>query len=175
METLRHDDAVNGRTTRARAAGDRNILETTSGSDHHQINAATIPCHLFDSVPVLTEIARSLMRGRKFDLQSAGLPFATSKSCLPPVFVRSPIAHRLFLCERWQSQIVRTGQFYALSAAFCGASCTNNHADAGRNVRSRQRWNNQSVSVWSFRLLLWPGTAVDGGVRNASNRSFTTA
>jgi hypothetical protein len=52
-----------------------------SGSDHHQIDAAvfeafprqTIPCHLLDPVPVLTEIARSLMLGRKFGLQTARL------------------------------------------------------------------------------------------------------
>jgi CRP/FNR family transcriptional regulator, cyclic AMP receptor protein len=33
----------------------------------------------------------------------------------------------------------------------------------------------QSLSVGSLRLLLWPGTAVDGGVRNASKRSLTMA
>jgi hypothetical protein len=51
------------------------------GSDHHQIDPAvfeafpsqTIPRHLLDPVPVLTEIARSLVLGRKFGLQAACL------------------------------------------------------------------------------------------------------
>jgi hypothetical protein len=102
---------------RPRGQGPRGIeisRDGFSGSDHHQIDAAvfeafprqTIPCHLFDPVPVLTEIARSLMLGRKFGLQTAGLARISicdlKKHCLPPVFVgRCPrlIAHRLFLCE----------------------------------------------------------------------------
>jgi hypothetical protein len=87
-----------------------------SGSDHHQIDAPvfeafprqTISRHLFDPVPVLTEIARSLMLGRKFGLQTAGL--ARISVCdlkkhhllflLPFGLYWRPIAHRLFLCER---------------------------------------------------------------------------
>ena len=104
-----------------------------SSSDHHQIDAAvfeafprqTIPCHLFDSVPVLTEIARSLMLGRKLGLQTAGLARISlrdlKKHRLLSLFhfglFSRPIAHQLFLCERWPSQIVRIGRTYALSAA----------------------------------------------------------
>ena len=44
-----------------------------------------------------------------------------------------------------------------------------------RKTPSKNGWNTQSLSLWSLRLLLWPGTAVDGGVRNASKRSFTIA
>jgi hypothetical protein len=56
-------------------------------------------------------------------------------------------------------------------------SRANFEADALTNILARgpYRGNIQSFSVWSFRLLLWPGAAVDGGVRNASKRSFTIA
>jgi hypothetical protein len=61
--------------------------------------------------------------------------------------------------------------------ALCGVTVSlraaNIQADAGTNVPSRQWWNTQSFSVWSLLLLLWLGTAVGGGVRNASKRSFT--
>ena len=43
------------------------------------------------------------------------------------------------------------------------------------NKRNQARVDTQSLSVESLRLLLRPGTAVDGGVRNASKRSFTIA
>ena len=102
-------------------------------SDHHQIDATvfeafsrqTIPRHLFDPVPVLTEIARCLMLGRKFGSQTAGLARISvcdlKKHRLLSLFrvelCPRLIAHRLFLCERWQSQIVRIERPYAHSAA----------------------------------------------------------
>lgn len=107
MEPLHHDGAVDGRTDRARTAGIEKSREGVTGSDHHHIDAAgfeafprqTIPCHRFDNVPVLTKIARSLMLGRKFGLQTASVarifPFAISKStvccpCSVSGFVRDP-------------------------------------------------------------------------------------
>src|SRR5450631_809599 len=105
----------------------------SSVSDHHQIDAAifeafpcqSIPRHLLDPVPVLTEVARGLMLGRKLGLQAASLARISvcdfKKHCLVPLFKLRRcsrfIAHRLFLCERWQSQIVGIGQPCTLSAA----------------------------------------------------------
>jgi hypothetical protein len=114
--TLRHDGAVDGRTDRARTAGIEKSREGVTGSDHHAAGfeaflRQTIPCHRFDHVPVLTEIARSLMLGRKFGLQTASLARISvrdlKKHCLLSLFrvglrPRS-IAHRLFLCERRQA------------------------------------------------------------------------
>jgi hypothetical protein len=90
-----------------------------SGSDHHQIDASvfeafprqTIPRHLFDPVPVLTKISRSLVLGRKCGPQTAGLAHISvcdlKKHRLLSLFrfrlCSRPIAHRLFLCEHWQS------------------------------------------------------------------------
>ena len=65
-------------------------------SDHYQIDPAVFhafPCqtisgHLLDPVPVLTEIARGLMLGRKFGLQTARLARISArdleKHCLRP-------------------------------------------------------------------------------------------
>jgi hypothetical protein len=96
---------------RARNAGIELSRKLRSGSDHHQIDAAvfeafprqTIPCHQFDPVPVLTKIARSLMLGRKFGLQTAGLTRIPDcdleKHYLLPFFLTGlcprSIAHRL--------------------------------------------------------------------------------
>jgi hypothetical protein len=73
----------------------------SAGSDHHQINPAvfkafpcqTIPRHLLDPVPVLTEIARSLVLGWKFGLQAASLARISvcnlKKDRLPPLLCRT--------------------------------------------------------------------------------------
>jgi hypothetical protein len=100
------------------------------GSDHHQIDPAvfeafpcqTIPRDLLDPGPVLT-----LMLGREFGLQAASLARISvcdlKKHCLRllPLFELGrcprPIAHRLFLCERWHSQIFGMEQPSTLSAA----------------------------------------------------------
>jgi hypothetical protein len=114
LKPLRLDGAVNGgRSAKDRGESKIYRVKARSGSDHHKIDAAvfeafphqTIPCHRFDPVPVLTEIAPSLMLGRKFGLQTAGLTRISvcdlEKHRLPSLFLvglnpRS-IAHRLFL------------------------------------------------------------------------------
>jgi hypothetical protein len=56
---------------------------TSSNSDHHQLDPSVfkafpsqaISRHLLDPVPVLKEIARRLMLGGKFRLQTAGLAY----------------------------------------------------------------------------------------------------
>jgi hypothetical protein len=67
-------------------------------SDHHQLDPAvfkaflcqTVPRHLLDSVPVLTEIARSLKLSGKLGLQTARLERISvrdlKKHCLLPFF-----------------------------------------------------------------------------------------
>jgi hypothetical protein len=84
-------------------------------SNHYQINLAvlealsrqTIPRHFFDSVPVLAEIARSLLLGLKFGLQTARLARCSvcdlKKDRLLSFYhlglARQAIVHRLFLCD----------------------------------------------------------------------------
>jgi hypothetical protein len=159
-----------------------------SGSDHHQIDAAifeassrkTFPRHLFDPAPVLTEIARSLMLGRKFSLQAAGMARISvcdlEQHCLLPLFhvglCPRPIAHRMFLCESRHSQMLGSTNPAPLLRRYCVGRISRPTQTPHPRSRSRWRWKAQSFSV---RLLLWPGAAVDGGVRNASKRSFTIA
>jgi len=65
------------------------------------------------------------MLGRKFCPETAGLARISvcdlEKNGLLSLFRVEiwprPVAHRLFLCERWQSHIVRIGRPYARSAA----------------------------------------------------------
>jgi hypothetical protein len=103
------------------------------GSDHHQIDSSvfealpcqTIPRHLFDPFPVLTEIAGSLILGEKFGLQTARLAHISvcdlKKHRLRPLFkLRScprAIAHGLFLYKRLSEKLLGS-EHCTLCAAF---------------------------------------------------------
>jgi hypothetical protein len=84
-------------------------------SNHYQVNLTvlealsrqTIPGHFFDPVPILAEIARSLLLGLEFRLQATSLALISvrnlKKDRLPSLFhlglARQAIAHRLFLYD----------------------------------------------------------------------------
>jgi hypothetical protein len=128
----------------------RGIATGRSGLDHHQIDAAvfeafprqTIPRHPLDPVPVLTEIARSLMLGWKLGLQTAGLARISvrdlEKNRLLSLFhvelCPQPVAHRLFLCERWKGTLLGSADPTRALRRYCVASCANIRTDAGANV-----------------------------------------
>lgn len=170
MEPLRHDGAVDGRTDRARTAGIEKSREGVTGSNHHRIDAAgfeafprqTSPCHRFDHVPVLTEIARSLMLGRKFGLQTASLTRISvrdlKKHCLRSLFrvglrPRS-IAHRLFLCGRRQARLLGSISLMPSLRRYCVAS----HAIA-------------RVLVLEFILQSWMDAGPLGARRTGTDRT----
>jgi hypothetical protein len=130
--------------------GSKHRATGRSGSDHHQIDAAvfeacprqTIPRHPLDPVPVLTEIARSLMLGWKLGLQTAGLARISvrdlEKNRLLSLFhvelCPQPVAHRLFLCERWKGTLLGSADPTRALRRYCVASCANIRTDAGTNV-----------------------------------------
>jgi hypothetical protein len=95
-------------------------MEHAFCSDHHRMDPAvfeafpcqTLPRHSLDTVPVLAEITRSLMLGRKFGLQAASLAQISvgnlKKHRLLPFLRRCPrpLGHRFFLSERWHGHTV---------------------------------------------------------------------
>jgi hypothetical protein len=100
------------------------------GSDHHQIDPSvfeallcqTIPRHLFNPIPVLTEIAGSLILGEKLGLQTARLAHISvcdlKKHCLRPLFKLGrcprPMAHGLFLYKRLSEGLLASETLHPL-------------------------------------------------------------
>jgi hypothetical protein len=99
-------------------------------SNHHKVDLAildgfarqAIPSHFLDPVPVLAEIARSLLLRLKFRLQAAGVARSTvcdlKKDRLPSFFrFWRGMTHRLFLCERLTGPIFEMHQQCPICAA----------------------------------------------------------
>jgi hypothetical protein len=92
------------------------------GSNHHKVNLAILEAfarqailsHFLEPVPVLAEIARSLLLGFKFRLQATSVTritvFNLKKDCLLSfyeiLFGWQDMTHRLFLREHLMGKVV---------------------------------------------------------------------